>query len=483
MSHNQQPPISVKLLPLVIPAILLAGTLFSPLSNDPDFRIEGIISVLACTILVLNLTSSLTKTLWAWIILLIFIIGYYIRTYWFAYALQTYSVLTLFGREVSWVTTSTLLRGHYWITLSFVFFCLSSSLLLLISSPQKTRANIPIRIQNAHYLILSMIALSILINFLQNYLNIGILGVKYQRLPYRIDTIIFRMREDIIPALLLLSIWVLDGKRSERKWWLIGLTSLSLHIIMGSLVVTSRGGLVVLGFYIVILWSMTNQITANRRKFLGLLVAMGVLSIPFATNLRLLRIANASLTPISTIKQTINQVLLVENYVQYGTTSLQYLMKRIGGAEGIWFSSTAIPDTFSFKHIVDIALSTPIHIYYTRHVVGITNPYDFRAPGIVGAFMLMGGELGVVLFTIATVIIVFFFWRWASRFQTAPVVLTILSFYILELISEGKLVFQNFIVLLFSILLCEFVFRRFLRVRNEDLFNYQSCHSRESGNP
>jgi hypothetical protein len=99
-------------------------------------------------------------------------------------------------------------------------------------------------------------------------------------------------------------------------------------------------------------------------------------------------------------------------------------------------------------------------------VVGNNNLIDFRAPGFIGAFMILGGMIGVVSLTLVFVLFARFMWQQLSKLYIAPVAKASFILYLLILSIEGKFLLRNFVAWNIAILICEFIFRNILMFKD-----------------
>jgi hypothetical protein len=439
-----------------------------PHNLGPSFVGLNLVALLACALLLTRLGGPARTTLWIWIILFVFLDGYFVKALWLLGLINppTGQIHERFP-ELAWVTLGDITEAYFWTTLAFVVFCVTSWLLLgSVSAPALAGRGRPLaaastsRVQRV---LIAAFVLMIIADALKLVLGIGVMGSVADRLPLGLDTLIFRLRSDILPAVLLLCISCLDHPKS--RWsWLTGMALLVLSAALTSVVSTSRGALLVSVLPVVFVWLVSGRFTTGRKWFLGVIVLLTMLAFPLISALRYVQL----LTPgdlsenvglAFSITQQIDRADLLAN-------SFAGLVSRVGGMDGLLHiigheEHADLERGPGWLWRLLVAESVPV--YHTRDVVGVTTPGDFRAPGFLGGFILLVGSAGAIALVALFVVAMGVLWRWLQGLRTAPVALALCAQYILGFTSEGTMQWQQAMSLLVVILTCEWLYRVVLR--------------------
>ncbi len=422
------------------------------------------LTVLSLGLLLTQMGRPLYDTLWVWSILFVFLAGYFFKSYWISNHLLDTSKLLYVG-NVRWVTEEIIERGLHPTTAAFVTFCVTSWAVLAVTPPRSTpwvgvamTDDIALRRYRrmvSWVLILAMV--SIVTAIVQARLAIGIMGVDTARLPFRLDTLLFRTRSDVIPSLALLLIWVSDRPRM-RNLWAASVLMLFLHWMVSGLLTTSRGATVEFLAPVMFLWFLTGKFRRSRKAIVIGAMLIAALLHPIVSHLRMERMQHSD-----GIMVALNKTLALWKWDTGTRSSVEaftLMALRVTGSDSVWYAQEAVPTENSVARVRSILVNLPQ--YFTKNVVGLKIPADFWAPGLVGAFLVLGGQIGVVVFMVFYVLAVGKAWRWLSMFQAGPVVLSVFAYYILILSSGGEFYFPEVVGLSITILVCETAYKNWL---------------------
>jgi hypothetical protein len=431
----------------------------------PGFVALNVVAFLACALLLSRLGGPARVTLWAWTILFVFLVGYFIK---FVVLLEVIDpprgeVQARFP-ELVWVDLDTMVQAYFWATLAFVIFCVISWLLL--GPIKRWAAGItlpPLRVRSTERVLLVLLigfTLIVVSDALKVVLGIGVMGAEAQRLPLGLDTLIFRLRSDLLPAVLLLCIACLDGQR-PRWYWLAGMTLLLIAAVASSVVSTSRGALLTSVLPVVFVWLVAQRFTRGRQWFFGIIMVLTVIAFPFISALRYIQITNPGTSDLSS---NVSRALNITQGADQGelfNMAFSRLATRTGGMDGL-LHVTRYDEYSDLQRspgwLWYLLVTETLPIYHTREVVAITTPGDFRAPGFVGAFILMASPVGALLLTALFVVAMGLLWRWLWGLRTASVALALCAQYILGFASEGLMQWQQVVALAVAIWICEWLY-------------------------
>nr|UXE44913.1 hypothetical protein Hi04_10k_c3883_00022 [uncultured bacterium] len=436
---------------VVVP--LLVGPL---LTLDRTQQVIGysLADAAALAFLLTRLDFHWAKTLWAWTVVFVFVQGYFIATYAAATIVSSRAFEERFGYECNWVSDRTIVNAIPWFSASFIVFCVVAWLLLgrTTAGDLPNQRELVADARRVTSLAIAAAITCIVAGILQAYLGIGVMGRVSAALPFHFDTIIINTRLRIGPAILLLTAWLYDVHQKRRHMSVIvGL--LVVLALMDALIRTSRGSLPFYMLPVFCLWVMTKRFSARRLALAVVVVAATVALHPVVSAMRMDRMVNDE-----SATEALNNALLDtgSSVLESAPESAGNLGKRVTGVDGVWFSERALPAGFAPQRLLDLGE------YYTRNVVGLDLEGDFRAPGFVGAFMLLGGFPAVIICTALYIVFLWAVWRWAGNLQTGVVARAWLVSSLIFLVSENPIYPQYVVGTLLTIAGMELVYRRFL---------------------
>lgn len=432
-----------------------------------------IVSLLACTLLLIRLDRPISQTLWYWAILFIFLVGYYIKTFWFGFNVDP---LELFLSDTGrYVTYNDIAQGYGWITLAFVSFCMLSWFLLGFGSRESWETNLSIREEEPiprhrlrNLLVVSFIA-SIVLSGIREIAGIRILGTEvlgetYVRLPFHLEQVVLRLQEDIVPAILLLIVWL--ANRQGHRWLShLAIIALLAHYVILSIITTSRSGLVVFSILLLFLWLLSKSLTKQKLfLIIGSVLLTIVLFFPLMSYSRYYR-SGQNETALNSIVSAYDFLALSGNWNWRDQTIFmaQRVIFRTVGAEGVWFAQHAI-GSYPVEGLLDIrgANFPRINTYYTLAVYKSPNIREQAQAGFVGAGLLLGGAVGVVGLWTGFLLLGSLLWGWFSHLRTAPVALTVTAYYLWFVNQSALIDYRTFVGLLLAVLGVEWTYRNVL---------------------
>ncbi|MGH7868067.1 MAG: hypothetical protein ACREP9_10680, partial [Candidatus Dormibacteraceae bacterium] len=141
------------------------------------FLVLTIVDAAACALLLARLGLPLARTLWAWIALLLLLVGYFARMYWFVYHLNDPVYINRYYPELRWVTRDRILAAYPWASVGFVVFCVAAAVVL--SSPLNRKPTHPVpprspKLDQWARLVLGVFLLYLLTSILQIKLGFGV---------------------------------------------------------------------------------------------------------------------------------------------------------------------------------------------------------------------------------------------------------------------------------------------------------------------
>jgi hypothetical protein len=445
--------------------VFLAGYLVPPLRDwQGQFVLLNSVCLLSCAVLLTRLDRPVRECLWVWVILAVFLLGYFVKTFVIASDIEYWHVEASWFDELARILTIDLVRaGYVWITLGFASTCAACWLVLGRRRPLPPFPELPGMISSARLVVLLAVVsvISIVFAVIRAVLGIGVHGLEAGNastvLPFRLGTFIVRA-QDVLTAIQFLCIWAAE-RSGSRRIWLAALTASGVSVVAISIISTSRSALLALALPVFFLWLLSARLTPSRISVIGVVAAVFAVLFPFVDALRYARLAGQTnfLEGVSFARGLVNQVGLGASLRVAGYP----ILFRFIGADGVWFSSRlGWPSTARIAAIARESLTG----YFTTNVVGTLQERTFRSPGLVGALLVLGGWPAVVLLTPLLVFAISRLWRWLGNLTIAPVALSLGALFIFGLVNEGTFYPQNVLAFFFAVLVCDWITRHYLLI-------------------
>lgn len=415
------------------------------------------LSLAACALVLSRLDRPPREALWAWVLLGLMIQGYYLRSYALAREVSVAGFLPV-NPELNWVSIHTIAGGFAYITLAFSSVCLSCWVgLTVFERVPALPEPAAVSDSDASRFVLAVAAAGLAVGVFQAWYGFGVMGVESQRLPFRADTLLIRLRTDVVPALLYLAVWRAD-RTAGRRVWLAVWASMAALAVADSVLSTSRGSLVKLGLPVLFLWLVTGRFTRRRSVLLGAAGALAVLMYPFASAMRSARMSTSEGTA-EAAAGAVAAVFRGDLWESAGSTT-GAAADRVTGADGVWFAMGDMPPGVDVDRLLRHVFAEPIHVYYTREIVGVTRPADFRSPGLAGFAMLVGGLPALAVFPGAFALAAGATWTRLARLRSAPVALSLFAFALFSVAMEGTFTVGDLAMPFLAVAAVEAVYRR-----------------------
>lgn len=449
---SDSPPFRVASARWLLLLIFVAGYLASNRSIGPldrSFLQLTLLNAAALALLLTRLGDPLRRTLWAWAVLLVLLSGVFAKMFWFTARINDAGYVNRTFVELRWVNRERILEAYPWATLGFVTFCVAAWAALTWSRslrPRRHRQESRELTGAALQVVVVVFLFYLVLSLVQVSLGYGVLGLGNPILPGRLGTVLTLLRQQLIPAALLLCLWVLD--RHKPQWARAPALLIVMAGVTDALITTSRGVLPAAAAPILLLWLLTGRLTRQRK--------MGMLAVGL-TALILFPVVSADRQRRR--DQTTGQRALPS--AQAVADAAFFMVIRPTGVEGIWHGYDH-RGAFSPQRIVRFLRPRVMTNHYTRAVVRVRTANDNRAPGIIGAFMIMGGSGAVVLMMVATVFLLQWMWSLLYRLESWPVALALSGPQISSFVSGGFewLYLAKFLL---QAIACELVYRKVLR--------------------
>ena len=451
----------------------------SAYQDKPNYFWLTLLAAASCAILLTRLGRSPNMASPVWIILGVFAVGYYSKFYWITWVLDTNAEWPFGWLFRSLANSRWLMFRAYEIsTWGFVAFCLSGWA-VLGWGPRDTphwdkeqhwdEQETLIRHRITELSIPLLFALAVVVvttGYAQYATGIAIAGVEAVYLPFRLAGVIVHSRDVTIPALLLLIIWLADG-RQLGAMFSVALGMLVLHGLTQMLLLSSRGALLMMLFPLVMLWLLTGRFTARRRNVLLGIFFMAAWLHPVISEYRRLRVVGGAGDVAGAFTEAVGASGEFWSSASKGLTSL---IARVVGTDMLLFAAQLGDVSLSFENI-SYYLFNPTRSLariFTQDIAGFgPNTWEhLSAPSLLGTFYLVGGSVGVIIGAALWPVFWQLIWTFLQRlrWRSLPVAKSTVLVLIFSFTSEGTIDGIPFKGLIYgaSLLLCEFLVREFV---------------------
>jgi hypothetical protein len=406
---------------------------------------------------------------------------------WFAYCVKFYWIvlapdvgLDFIPRSLYVVNSASLLPSYETITCAMAAFCVSAAMLLRKSAgggPAWVAGRVRAisgelwrrRVRRAGTLGSFLAIVGIVVTaYVMDRQGIGVMGLEGSRLPFRLAGIVFQVHTILIPALLTLAIWA-GFETAEPKRVAFGLLLMLVLGLTDQYLRSSRGALAGLA-----LWTLLVFLTSGRRLqkrhiiALGCVVLVVSLLYPLTTAYRDLRLRNPGvaaprLVADVLVEQATGGPAGVRTAIATGIESFFF---RVTGADLLVVFNGLGVEPLKLNAFESLIAPGGLSGYVTRDVFGVSyRDVNAVAPGLVGWFYLMYGNIGVVLGLAIFTLVTHMVWAGLSRtsFRSPPVVRALFLFFLATVAVDGAL--DSFVSLTTvawpgSAAVCEWVLRR-----------------------
>ena len=399
--------------------------------------------------------SKQTAKGWAWCIIPVFIIGFFVKSAIIAREVVGGVVLTAYlARYLPWLTCFELEYAVEVSAFSFLLFMCSAIVVPsswfhrpLDNSSQDYSIS-QINLSRVNVLLMATVFIFILTTLLPPLLGFGQMGLEHKKLPFRLDAFVTRTRIVLIPFIMIILLWLLDRPKYRNHWVFV----VNLYLVFSladAWMRGSRSSVALAAIPMLILWLVTNKITVLRKGIIALCGIAVVLSYPIFTALRLARVRGSVLT-YTDVFSTLSDVLSVDGLYRY----IDVIIGRFQGINGLLLSLNYVkrnPDSTSLIRLVD---QSRMGFFHTHRVAGVPDELiEGCAPGFLGGFINAGGLLFMYGAVIATPFLIHFVWQ---KLQAIRIHLPAVAFGSLTLflyINEGTFGLQTPIAFIIALLL------------------------------
>jgi hypothetical protein len=265
----------------------------------------------------------------------------------------------------------------------------------------------------------------VITGYAQYLTGVGIMGRGNVVLPFRMAGLIVHSRNVLIPTLYLLIIWLTD-KWKLQQIFCIAIGLLIVHGLSQMVLASSRGALVNYLVPVFFLWLLTRRFTTWRLITMLMILFLISMLHPIISAYRVQRAVGEPSDIVGALTEALkasgNLVELLEN-------GIVNIISRVIGVDGLLFAIAWGEGELSLENLRYYLFNPEgrsLARIYTQDVVGFgpSVTWHQNAPSLLGAFYLIGGNMGVVLGMSLWVIFWMLLWKGLKRQQwrTLPVI-------------------------------------------------------------
>jgi len=415
-----------------------------------------------------SMKGSLRSELWVWAVMFVFLMGYYVKYFAFAYGMGT-PVFDLLMIELSWADLVQLNNALIASTIGFIAFAVTACFLLRADSVPALAAPPSARCINQKVLLafIGLTLAGVLVSLAAALVfGFGQMGLEHHELPLHLDAVFTRFRVTLAPAIFITALWVSD-RRETRKVWFATLAAMIVSAALDAYVRGSRGSIAIAFLPLIFIWLLSGKYSAGRKALTAVIVLVTVALFPLFTSVRQERIASGQgleydAQAASAQSSSSEGVALSLNEIAgrvVGIDSMIEVINHVHTPPGADQNLT----TINPSRLLWLANGGQMVTYMTYTVVGISeDAVEGRSPGLLGGLYLVGGLDGMILLTICYALFLWLAWKRTSRHPYATPLLAFLASVILSYTQEGVYGLENPISTVLAMVIVIWIFRRFI---------------------
>lgn len=365
--------------------------------NEWSYLLLSFASLLGCLLLLRRLKRSIRDTFPIWILLLVFGVGYFLQFFLLAPDPMAFTGQVVMVQHVGWPD---LMKAYTTTVLAFLAFCITACWLLARTKQGKrdssTRAaRETMTLEGAkslvEWLLVVILPLELILGYIEWAANFAVMGGNNASLPFHLAGIVYYTRTALLPALILLLIWIADH-RGLRKYFKLGVALLLAHGVLDALLRSSRSALffTLLGLFFLLI--LTDRFTRRRKQMVVAGILLSLLLFPVITAYRYARLAGnvSDLTPA--LEKGVTAVADKGAFGNLLSDTWFTLIFRVTGLDSLMQMVASDQRPIGLLHAHEV---TAVFNNQVMNIPVIVN--NSYAPSLVGWFYFVGGNWLVVI--------------------------------------------------------------------------------------
>ena len=394
-----------------------------------EYAVVTELAVVACSLLLTRLGGPLQVALPFWVLLGLFLVAYYLKFYWIVTVPQMNLISQFYLQSDYLSSTNALMAAFITTTYAFAAFCFAGWLVLgwlrrALHTEQAAGAR-PSQLACDYRLVstLSLVAALVLVPLtagIMGVYGIAVMGVEGERLPYHLAGLVYFTHGVLVPALLVLLFWS-SWRAGLSRRTAFAVCLILLNGLVDMLLRSSRSGLLAaLTLLVFVLLVEGHRIRVKHVMWLTVGLVLAAFLFPVVSlyrNLRFVEISGSVLSLFATAEHTAagGGLLAIWNTLALGASSV---LLRLTGIDMLAiFHGTAVQPLGSLAWAV-MASPGGIPRYVTVNIMGFSpDAVNAAAPGLVGWFYLLGGNIAGAVGTALLAALAGIAWRVLGRLR------------------------------------------------------------------
>jgi hypothetical protein len=417
--------------------------------NDWSYLLLSLASLLSCLLLLRQLKRSIRYTFPIWILLLVFGVGYFLQFFLLAPGPMAFTGQVVMVRAVD---LPVLMKAYITTVLAFLAFCITACWLLARtkqgrrdSSTRATRKTMTPEGAKSllEWLLVVILPLELILGYIEWAANFAVMGGDNASLPFHLAGMVYYTRTALLPALILLLIWIADH-RGLRKYFNLGVALLLAHGVLDALLRSSRSALFFTLLGLFFLLTLTDRFTRRRKQMVIAGILLSLLLFPVITAYRSARLAGnvSALTPA--LEEGVMAVADKGAFGDLLSDTWFSLIFRVTGLDGLMEMVASNQQPIGLLHVHEV---TAVFNNQVMNIPGLVN--NSFAPSLVGWFYLVGGNwlvvIGIASFTAGVQLV----WEAvrSSNLQSRSIALVLILLLLVYVATDGVLELLPLLVL------------------------------------
>jgi hypothetical protein len=360
-----------------------------------QYLLLTILSLTFCNLLMSRLNRPIQVTFPVWILLLGFGVGYFLQ--FFLVVSDPFFVSTGQIPVVLDSPAHVLIKVYTTTVLGFVTFCLTSWLLLGRSRARESSPTGTVQMtasaakSTSSVLLVCILLLELIFGYISWVFDIAVMGAENASLPYRLAGVVFYTRSVLLPALILLVIWIADQHRLKRKLKL-GIALLLAHGVLDALLRSSRSALLYSLLGLLFLTILTGRFTRRRLQVIGAGVLLSLLLFPVFTAYRYARLASNLIEVIPALRAGLATLPDAGTSEELASNTLSSIVFRVTGVNSM------LEIMENGRRPLGLLHASRATDFFNNEITYLPpDALSANAPSLVGWFYLLGGNEFVVI--------------------------------------------------------------------------------------
>lgn len=415
--------------------------------SSSEYFIYNLLAFAACAVLFTQLKAFEQRYAAVWLVLVIIVTVYFVRFYWITIdPLPVRVMLPWYPYLDMVVKRHQLLYAFKLSVIAFATFCLCSAATLYllrhwnVMHQEISQSDIRIHWLAAKLLSIVLVPLMLGLYYVSYKYHIGEMGVAPgEVLPYRLKGVVFYGCTVFIPLLILLLVY--SAERSGHNLISrLGILLLMFHGVIDMLLRGSRGSMLLSMLLLVFLVVAGGvRLKRNEKILIGMTIMVAFIMVPVMTVYRNQRVEHGLL-----LFDALNNAIRIvgDNWWETFSQGIKFVLFRMPGVESIWCllgqgaKPLGMQSLEIFHSINGIAGYVTYHIYLFK-----LEENNLLAPSFVGWFYLVAGLPAVAFGGFFAAVLSVLGWNFLSckHLESGPVSQVFILWMLFIAMTEGTI--------------------------------------------